>query len=99
MKPTATLVNLGRGPVADEAALVEALEAGRIKGAALDVFTTEPLPAGHPFYRLGNVLLSPHCADHKAGWIEEAMVSFLESLERFRRGEPFRNVVDKQRGY
>ena len=99
MKPTATLINLGRGPVIDEEALVEALEAGRIKGAALDVFTTEPLPAGHPFYRLDNVLLSPHCADHKAGWLEEAMHFFLGNLARFRRGEPLENVVDKRRGY
>lgn len=99
MKPTATLVNLGRGPVIDEDALVEALEGGRIKGAALDVFATEPLPAGHPFYRLENVLLSPHCADHKAGWLEEAMRFFLGNLARFRRGEPLDNVVDKRRGY
>jgi len=99
MKPTATLVNLGRGPVIDEDALVEALQAGRIRGAALDVFTTEPLPAGHPFYRLDNVLLSPHCADHKAGWLEEAMHFFLGNLARFRRGEPLENEVDKRRGY
>lgn len=99
MKPTATLVNLGRGPVIDEDALVEALQAGRIKGAALDVFTTEPLPPGHLLYRLENVLLSPHCADHKAGWLEEAMRFFLGNLARFRRGEPLENVVDKRRGY
>jgi len=99
LRPTATLVNLGRGAVIDEAPLVEALEAGRIRGAALDVFSTEPLPAGHPFWRLENVLVSPHCADNKPGWLEEAMRLFLENLERFRRGEPLRNVVDKRRGY
>jgi phosphoglycerate dehydrogenase-like enzyme len=60
MKRTAVLVNVGRGPVVEEAALVAALEEGRIRGAALDVFETEPLPAGHPFWRLPNVLLSPH---------------------------------------
>jgi phosphoglycerate dehydrogenase-like enzyme len=99
MKRTAVLVNVGRGPVVDEAALVEALEQGRIRGAALDVFETEPLPAGHPLWRLSNVLLSPHSADHVPGWVDEAMRVFLRQLERFRRGEPLRNVVDKAVGY
>ena len=99
MKSTAVLVNVGRGPVVDEGALVAALEHGRIRGAALDVFATEPLPAEHPFYRLDNVLLSPHCADNTPGWLEGAMRFFLENLERFRRGEPLLNAVDKTRGY
>jgi phosphoglycerate dehydrogenase-like enzyme len=99
MKRTAVLVNVGRGPVVDEAALVEALEQGRIRGAALDVFETEPLPAGSPLWRLPNVLLSPHCADHVPGWVDEAMRVFLRQLERFRRGEPLADVVDKTRGY
>jgi phosphoglycerate dehydrogenase-like enzyme len=99
MRPTAVLVNVGRGPVIDEPALVEALAAGRIRGAALDVFETEPLPAGHPLWTLPNVLVSPHCADHVPGWVEAAMRAFLDELERFRRGEPLRNVVDKSRGY
>jgi len=99
MKPTAVFVNLGRGPVVDEEALVEALEAGRIKGAALDVFAVEPLPDGHPFYRMGNVLLSPHCADNQPGWLDDSMRFFLGNLERYRRGEPLENVVDKRRGY
>ena len=99
MKRTAVLVNVGRGPVVDEGALVEALETGRIRGAALDVFETEPLPAESPLWRLPNVLLSPHCADHVPGWVDEAMRVFLRQLERFRRGEPLRDVVDKARGY
>jgi phosphoglycerate dehydrogenase-like enzyme len=99
MQPSATLTNLGRGGVIDEPALISALEAGRIKGAALDVFATEPLPAGHPFWRLRNVLVSPHCADNKPGWLEDSMLFFLENLERFRRGQPLQNVVDKRRGY
>jgi phosphoglycerate dehydrogenase-like enzyme len=99
MKPHAVLVNLGRGPVVDDAALVAALREGRIKGAALDVFDEEPLPPDHPLWGLPNVLLSPHCADHVPGWVEEAMRVFLDNLERFRRGEPLRNVVDKARGY
>ena len=99
MKPTAVLVNVGRGPVVDEAALVSALEGRRITGAALDVFETEPLAPGHPFWRLPNLLLSPHCADHVPGWIEEATRLFLHNLERFRRGEPLANRIDKARGY
>ena len=99
MKATAVVMNVGRGPVIDEAALVRALAQGRIKGAALDVFDCEPLPAGHPFYRLENVLLSPHCADHTPDWLELAMKFFLENFERFRKGEPLLNVVQKARGY
>ena len=99
MKPTAVLVNVGRGPVVDEAALVEALEGRRIRGAALDVFETEPLPPGHPLWRLPNVLVSPHCADNVPGWVESAMRVFLRNLERFRAGEPFPHAVDKRRGY
>jgi phosphoglycerate dehydrogenase-like enzyme len=99
LKPSAVLINVGRGPVVDEGALVEALTARRIRGAALDVFEQEPLPAGHPLYRLENVLLSPHSADHVPGWRERAVDMFVEQLERFRRGEPLRNVVDKARGY
>jgi phosphoglycerate dehydrogenase-like enzyme len=99
MKPTAVLVNVGRGPAVDEAALVEALAARRIRGAALDVFETEPLPPGHPLWTLPNVLLSPHCADNVPGWVDQAMRVFLRHLERFRAGEPFPHTVDKRRGY
>ena len=83
----------------DEAAMVDALSRGRIKGAALDVFDREPLPAGHPFYSLQNVLLSPHCADHTPDWLERAMQFFLDQFERFRTGVPLHNVVDKKLGY
>jgi phosphoglycerate dehydrogenase-like enzyme len=99
MKREGVLINVGRGPVIDEAALVDALEQGRLRGAALDVYEKEPLPAGHPLYRFDNVLLSPHCADNTAGWREEAMGVFLENLERFRRAQPLRNHVDKTLGY
>jgi phosphoglycerate dehydrogenase-like enzyme len=99
MKPTGVLVNVGRGPVVDEAALVLALEARRLRGAALDVFETEPLPTESPLWRLPNVLLSPHCADHVPGWVDEAMRVFLRQLERFRRGEPLEDPIDKGAGY
>jgi phosphoglycerate dehydrogenase-like enzyme len=99
MKKNAVIMNFGRGPVIDEAAMIRALESGRIKGAALDVFDREPLPAGHPFYRLSNVLLSPHCADHLPTWLADAMNFFLQQFERFRKGEPLLNVIDKKIGY
>lgn len=99
MKASAVIINLGRGPVIVEAALVQALEAKRIKGAALDVFDTEPLPDGHPFYRLSNVLLSPHCADHTHNWLELAMLKFVENFRKFESGLPLENVVDKHAGY
>jgi phosphoglycerate dehydrogenase-like enzyme len=99
MKPDAVVINVGRGPVIDEKAIVKALTANRIKGAALDVFDREPLPDGHPFYSLRNVLLSPHCADHTPDWMERAMQFFIEQFERFRKGEPLLNIVNKQLGY
>ena len=99
MKPGAVLINVGRGPVVNEPALVRALEQRRIRGAALDVFDTEPLPASHPFYNLDNVLLSPHSADHTPDWKERTMRVFLENFERFRCGEPLLNVVNKKLGY
>jgi phosphoglycerate dehydrogenase-like enzyme len=99
MKPTAVVINVGRGPVINEQAMIRALSSGRIRGAALDVFDHEPLPAGHPFYKLENVLLSPHCADHTPDWLDNAMKFFIEQYERFRKGEPLLNVVDKKLGY
>jgi phosphoglycerate dehydrogenase-like enzyme len=99
MKPSGVFMNVGRGPVVDEEALIEALEAKRIRGAALDVFVNEPLPAGHPFYRMETVLMSAHCADHTRTWRDDAVRLFLDNLRRFRGGEPLRNVVDKRRGY
>jgi phosphoglycerate dehydrogenase-like enzyme len=99
MKPTAVLINVGRGPVINEGAMIGALSSGRIRGAALDVFDHEPLPAGHSFYKLENVLLSPHCADHTPDWLDNAMKFFIEQYERSRKGEPLLNIVNKKLGY
>jgi phosphoglycerate dehydrogenase-like enzyme len=99
MKKTAVVINVGRGPVIREGALIQALSEQKIKGAALDVFDEEPLPPGHPFYTLENVLLSPHCADHTPDWLDNAMRFFLAQFERFHRGEPLLNTVDKKLGY
>jgi phosphoglycerate dehydrogenase-like enzyme len=99
MRPNTVLINVGRGPVVVEEQLVRALQERRIRGAVLDVFDQEPLPAGHPLWRLDNVLLSPHTADHTATWLQEAMEMFLENYRRFASGLPLANVADKQAGY
>ncbi len=99
MKPHAVVINVGRGPVIVESALIDTLRNNRIRGAVLDVFDMEPLPNGHPFYSLDNVLLSPHSADHTPGWTDNAMDLFLENFARFRAGQPLENVVDKRAGY
>jgi phosphoglycerate dehydrogenase-like enzyme len=99
MQASAVIINVGRGPVIDERAMIKALSHHKIKGAALDVFDEEPLPKGHPLYKLENVLLSPHCADHTPDWLDNAMRFFIAQFERFRRGEPLLNVVDKKLGY
>jgi phosphoglycerate dehydrogenase-like enzyme len=99
MKPGAVIINVGRGPVIEENAMIKALSEGTIKGAALDVFDEEPLPEGHPFYEMENVLLCPHCADHTPDWLDNAMRFFITQFERFRSGETLLNVVDKKLGY
>lgn len=99
LKPDAVFLNVGRGPVVDEPALIEALESKKVRGAALDVFSIEPLPAGHPFYKMPNVLLSPHTADRVEGFLDPALDAFLENLERFLAGQALENVVDKHAGY
>ena len=99
MKKNTVLINVGRGPTIDERAMIKALSENRIRGAALDVFGQEPLPHGHPFYSMENVLLSPHCADHTPDWLDNAMRFFLAQLERYRQGETLLNIVDKTLGY
>lgn len=99
MKPNAVMINVGRGPVIDEAALVAALSSGRIRGAALDVFDVEPLPPEHPFWKMRNVLVSPHTADRVEGFLAPAFDCFLENLQRFLKGDPLLNLVDKKAGY
>lgn len=99
MKRSAVVINVGRGPVVDQAALVRALEAGTIRGAGLDVFEKEPLAEGDPLWKMENVFISPHSADHTRDWLDQAMRFFLRQYERFTKGEPLENVVDKRLGY
>ncbi|TDD79848.1 D-2-hydroxyacid dehydrogenase [Actinomadura darangshiensis] len=99
MRPTARLVNVGRGGLVAEPDLVKALRAGRIAGAALDVFEDEPLPPSSPLWDLPNVIVSPHMSGDVAGWRDELVRVFTGNLDRFVSGRPLRNIVDKRLGY
>jgi phosphoglycerate dehydrogenase-like enzyme len=99
MKPTARLINVGRGAIVDDAALLEALRSKRIAGAALDVFAEEPLPREHPLWDLPGVIVSPHISGDFVGWQSALSALFVENFLRWRRGQPLLNVVDKARGY
>lgn len=99
LKPSAVLVNVGRGALVVEDALVGALRAGRLRGAALDVFAREPLPAGHPFWTLPNVLITPHVASYTARFWQRQAELIEENIRRYLAGRPLLNVVDARRGY
>jgi len=99
MKPDACLINVGRGPVIEEAALAEALREHKIGGAALDVFDEEPLPAASPFWDLENLLITPHTAGMTEKLWERHYVLLSENLRRYLRGQPLLGMVDKKRGY
>ena len=99
MKPTARLINVSRGALVDEPALIRALQEGRIGGAGLDVFAQEPLPADSPLRRMQNVIFSPHVSGDIAEYDVGASRLFAENLQRYLSGMPLLNVVDKVRGY
>ena len=99
-KPNQVFINLGRGPVVDEDALVESLKDGTLKGAALDVFSTEPLPADHELWDIENVLISPHNMDKTETFMKEATEFFVnEQLPRFILGDTLLNHLDPIHGY
>ncbi len=97
MKPSAWLINIARGPVLDETALLEALGERRIGGAVLDVFDQEPLPPEHPLWALDNVAITPHIAGPSTP--AEIAPIFNDNLRRYLAGRPLRHVVDRARGY
>jgi phosphoglycerate dehydrogenase-like enzyme len=99
MKPTAWLVNVGRGRLVDDDALVAALESGRIGGACLDVFTREPLPEDHPYYRLPNVIVTPHIAGAFPELNDVDREYFVDELRRFVAGEPLKATIERSKGY
>jgi len=99
MKPTSFLINLARGSVVDEAALLRALRERWIAGAALDVFTREPLPPEHPFWGMENVILTPHISGEPDEYARRVVDVFAENYRRWTAGDPLRNTVDLERGY
>jgi phosphoglycerate dehydrogenase-like enzyme len=99
MKPTAYLVNVARGGVVDETALLRALRERWIAGAALDVLTEEPPPSEHPFWTMDNVILTPHIAGEPARYVERVVEVFVDNYRRFATGQPLQNVVDLAKGY
>lgn len=99
MKPDAFLVNIARGSIIDEAALIAALRAGEIGGVGLDVVEHEPLPPDNPLWTLPNVLISPHISGSTDQYSRRFTDLFLDNLARYRTGQPLRNVVDPTRGY
>ncbi|MCD2197294.1 D-2-hydroxyacid dehydrogenase [Actinomycetospora endophytica] len=99
MSPRAHLVNVGRGPIVDTAALVDALQAGRLGAASLDVTDVEPLPPDDPLFAAPNVLISPHCSGDVIGWRDTLAALFVDQMERFLDGRPLANVVDLDGGF
>jgi phosphoglycerate dehydrogenase-like enzyme len=99
MKPTARFLNVGRGQTVDEAALVAALEQGRIAGAALDVFEREPLPEASPLWSMPSVIVSPHISGDVVGWERAVVARFVENARRWTSGEPLIGEIDKQAGH
>lgn len=99
MKPTAHLVNVARGSLVDQTALLDALERGQLALATLDTTDPEPLPAGHPLYRHPGVRLSPHVSWSSPETARRTMACFAENLERYRCREPLQGLVDREAGY
>ncbi|MFF5535470.1 D-2-hydroxyacid dehydrogenase [Streptomyces cinerochromogenes] len=99
MQPSAFFVNVGRGGLVDEEALAQALTRRWIAGAALDVFTAEPLPEDSPLWKLPGLIVSPHMSGDTVGWRDELGAQFVELYKRWAAGRSLPNVVDKTRGY
>ena len=99
LKPTAWVINIARGPIVDEAALVAALAEKRIGGAALDVFDTEPLPETSPLWSLDNAIITPHISNSSPRLRARSLALVTENVRRFKAGEPLLNLVDRTIGY
>lgn len=99
MKPTSFLVNVSRGSVINEADLIKALQRGRLAGAGLDVFETEPLPASSPLWAMNNVIITPHISGFTPHYDERAVDLFVTNLNRYLAGETLLNVVNRATGY
>jgi phosphoglycerate dehydrogenase-like enzyme len=92
-------VNVARGQIVEESAMVEGLQSGHLGGAVLDVFQREPLDAAHPLWDLPNVVVTPHCSGYRPDHWDDVVDLFSENLRRFQRDEPLLNLVDRGSGY
>ncbi len=99
MKYSALLVSVGRGATTNTDDLIAALQAGELRGAALDVTDPEPLPTDHPLWKQKNVIITPHIAGTGSGSIDGAFKLMLENLRRYQSDEPLLNTVNKEAGY
>jgi len=99
LRPGSILINVARGSIVDEAALVDALRGGRLAGAALDVFATEPLPEDSPLWALDHLLLTPHIATNVEDYLPRAVAVFAADVRRWLAGEPLAQRLDVARGY
>ncbi|QDG66895.1 D-2-hydroxyacid dehydrogenase [Pseudarthrobacter sp. NIBRBAC000502772] len=99
MKPSARLINVGRGELVETDALAEALASGSIAGAALDVVHPEPLPEGHALWNMENVIITPHMSGDTVDYLDDLGKLFVDNLRLFIEGQPFQNVVDKSLGF
>lgn len=99
MKETAFIINIARGPIIQEPAMVKALQEKTIAGAGLDVFETEPLPEASPLWGMKNVVITPHISGSTPKYMDRLVDIFIENLKRYQAGEPMVNVVDKKLGY
>jgi phosphoglycerate dehydrogenase-like enzyme len=99
MKPGAFFINVSRGPIVQEAALIRALREGWIAGAGLDVFDTEPLPGDHPLYEFPQVIITPHVSGITPKFFERIAAIMAQNIQRYVKGEPLANVIDVARGY
>jgi phosphoglycerate dehydrogenase-like enzyme len=99
LKPNTFLIDISRGGIVDQSALYSVLKDKRIAGAALDVFQEEPLPSDHPFWKLSNVIITPHISGNTPYYDHRALALFTENLQRYLEGLPLYNVTNPQRGY
>lgn len=99
IKKGSILIDVSRGGVVNESALLQALDDGTLQGAGLDVFSVEPLPVGHPLWTYNNVVITPHCSSVYTGWERKSAELFSDNLKNYRKGKSLFNVVDPARGY
>ena len=99
MRKSAYLINIARGAIVDENALLTALREEWIAGAGLDTFALEPLPPESPFWSLPNVFITPHCSALTPQLYDRIVALFIDNLTRYQNGKPLRNIVNKNAGY